>query len=78
MSGWRDKTILSILIFLRVIVLWNDFPQDLQCITLLTTFKREIINFFKTKLEHYCLPGTLLLTRKISIITVVYYKYYQF
>ena len=43
--------------FLRVTVLWNDLPQDLKCITLLTTFKREIINFFKTKLKHYCLPG---------------------
>ena len=52
MSGWREKTY-----FLRVTVLWNDLPQDLKCITLLTTFKREIINFFKTKLKHYCLPG---------------------
>ena len=43
--------------FLRVTVLWNDLPQDLECITILTTFKREIINFFKTKLEHYCLSG---------------------
>ena len=43
--------------FLRVTVLWNNLPEDLKCITLLTTFKREILNFFKTKLEHYCLPG---------------------
>ena len=59
MSGWRDKTILSILIFQEYItVSWTDLPQDLKCIILsLTTFKREMFNFFKTKLEHYCLSG---------------------
>ena len=36
---------------------WPSIPQDLKCITLLTNFKSEIINFSKTKLEHYCLPG---------------------